>query len=735
MKSGANTEIEMQNISRKKITKRSDEDIQKKVETLLDKMTVPEMLGQMFLTAYDGEYAYGPEFEANNAAKLIKEGLAGSLLGPYDNRVAYQLQKLAINESRLGIPLLMANDIIHGCRTGFPINLALAGTFDPQLVEKACQIIAYETAHSGTNLTFAPMLDIVRDPRWGRVMESSGEDPYLASEMAKAYIKGYQGDDLCSYDTIGTCIKHYVAYGAAEGGRDYNTVDMSERMLRQVYLKPFAAAIEAGATMVMSSFNAFDGVPVTANRFLLRKVLRDDLGFKGVTISDYESTVEIIEHKIATNRKEAAELCLRAGLDLEIISPSYIRYLEDLIDKDSDLLVLVKEAVTRILTLKYKLGLFDNPYKNIYPNFEDYWMKPEYLQVAQAVAEQAIVLLKNNDILPLNPQEKIAFIGPFVNNRHVVGAWGGKVKNEDCVSIKDALDQTQYPYLFHPGTEIKTPNDTWLKEAIAIAKEADKIVMTFGEHEYESGEAASKTDISIPKAQMELLKAIKSLHKPIVGVVFSGRPLLLTDLEKEVDGLLYGWFLGTMSGNAIVNTLYGKNNPAARLAMSFPRVIGQIPVYYNHFNTGRPANNPNNQYTSKYLDCPNEPLYPFGYGLSYSHFRYENLELSTHTLSPGDVLEVSFSLTNQSDRNGYEVAQVYIEALAFSVTRPVAELKAFQKVYLAAHESKKITLSIPYQQFSYINLDGIDTPEARTYQIKVGGSSDNFAFIREIKTV
>lgn len=723
------------NISRPELPRRSPEEIRVLVEGLIQRMTVKELLGQLFLTAYSGEFAFGPEFETDDAVKLIKTGHAGSIIGTYDNDKAYMLQKMAVTQSPHGIPLLLANDIIHGCRTGFPVNLAMAGTFDPQLVESAARIIAYEAAHSGTSLTFSPMLDIVRDPRWGRVMESAGEDPYLASKMAEAYVKGFQQDDLASYDSVGACAKHYVAYGACEGGRDYNTVDISERTLRQVYLKPFAAAIDAGVVMVMSAFNVYDGVPITANKFLLRDILRDELGFTGVTISDYESTIEIIEHKIAAARSEAAEKCIRAGLDLEIISSSYLDHLEKKAAEEPEILSLIKEAAARVLTLKYRLGLFDNPYKNIYPDFTEYWLKPNFLEIALKTAEASLVLLKNKNVLPLAKTSKVALIGPFSNSHSVVGAWGGKARNEDTVSLMQGLENQGVDLVHALGSDLKQTSESQIQEALNVAMGADVIVLALGEHQHDSGEAASKTDIHLSTAQMELAKRLKALNKPIVAVVFAGRPLILEWFEENVEGILYAWFPGTMSGEAIARTLTGVNNPSGRLAMSFPRSIGQIPVYYNHLNTGRPPVDPKNHYTSRYLDSPNEPLYPFGYGLSYAEFEYQEFKISNSRLAPNDKLEISVRVRNNSDLEGSVLLQIYIEALNFSVSRPVNELKAFKKVVIPARAEQWVDLFLSYDDFAYWNLEGKNTPESRKYKVKVGNSSQEIYQAWLVETV
>ncbi|QMS85061.1 glycoside hydrolase family 3 N-terminal domain-containing protein [Candidatus Xianfuyuplasma coldseepsis] len=725
---------EMKHISRDPLPKRSDASIKKDVESLLKRMNLQEKIGQMYLSAFSHEFAFGPDFEKNNSFQLIRDGLAGNFVGTYDNEIAYELQRTAVHETRLGIPLIFMNDIIHGCRTGFPINLALSGTFNPQLIQQASEIIAYESSHSGTSLTFSPMLDIVQDPRWGRVMESPGEDPFLASEMAKAYVKGFQQDNLLSYDTMASCLKHFVGYGKSEAGRDYNTVDMSERMLRQVYLQPFKAGLEAGASMIMSGFNLYDGVPVSANAFLLRTILRDEYKFDGVTISDYASTTEVVEHKLATTKKDAAKLCVKAGLNMEIISSSYIDHLDSIVEEDPEFETYIDEAVRYILTLKYRLGLFDNPYKNLYPNFEEYYLQPRALEHALKVAEESLVLLENNGVLPLKKDKKIALIGPFAASHHVVGGWGGKARNEDTVTLLDALQESGANVNYAEGCSIKEIANEQLEEALDVASTSDVIVLAFGEHQWESGEASSKTILDVYDAQLTLAKELKTLEKPIIAILFSGRPLLINWYAMNCDALINSWFLGTMSGPALTNTLFGDNNPSGRLAMSFPRSVGQIPVYYNHFPTGRPAKDPNNYYTSKYLDSPNTPLYSFGYGLSYSTFEYSNYRVSQDTLREGEQLTVSCTVSNTSNYDGYDVLQLYIEAESFSVSRPVLELKQFKKVFIKAHTSLEVTLQLPYESLSYYNIDMNDVVEQRRYHILLGRASNAIHFQATIAT-
>ena len=490
------------NIIRKPIPKRSKQEINKLVIDLMAKMTLKEKIGQMYQTGHEGTEVTGPQFDASKTVKNVKDGIVGSIIGLLNNEVIYSLQKTAVEESRLGIPLMFCNDIIHGCKTAFPHNLAMSSAFNPEVVYDCASVSAYESSHSGVNVVFSPMLDIVRDPRWGRVVESNGEDPYLSSVLAKAYVEGYQGD-LTSYDKVAACVKHYVGYGATLAGREYNTVDFSRRQLFQYYLKPFEAGIKADVKMVMTSFNVFEDVPVTANKYLLRDVLRDKLGFEGVVISDYTSSMEIMNHKIAKNAKEVAKKCVIAGLDHEMIYTSYIDHLEELVlNKEVDE-KLIDEACYRVLYLKYELGLFDNPYKNIYFNQEDYWLTDEAKSKALNAAIESCVLLKNdNNSLPLNDSEKIAFIGPMFKTLEVVGPWGGKADYHDCISLEMALNENGHSYLYAEGSKIHETNQELLDEAISKASLADKIVLALGEHQHMSGEANARSNIRIPEAQV-----------------------------------------------------------------------------------------------------------------------------------------------------------------------------------------------------------------------------------------
>lgn len=710
-------------LKRNPIPKRTKSEIDLLVKDLMSKMTLKEKIGQLYQTGHEGTAVTGPEFDASSTVKNIKDGNVGSIIGLYDNVAIYNLQKTAVEDSRLGIPLLFCNDIIHGCRTSFPINLALSCSWNPSVIYDCAYVSAYESSHSGINVVFSPMLDLVRDPRWGRVAESNGEDPYLSSVLAKAYIDGYQQNDLSGYDSVAACIKHYVGYGAAIAGREYNTVDFSRRSLFQYYLKPFKAAIDADVKMVMTSFNVFEDVPVTCNKYLLRDVLRDKLGFNGVVISDYTSSMEIMNHKVAKDEKEVAKKCIKAGLDHEMIYTSYVNYLEELVlDNEVDV-KLIDEACYRNLFLKYELGLFDNPYKNIYYNFEDYWLSEDALNKSLNAALESCVLLQNNNkTLPLNEKEKVALIGPLADSLEVIGCWAGKAKVSDCISLTKAFTDCNHNYVYAKGSDIFDINDEMLEEAISVCSSADKIVLALGEHQHMSGEANARANICLPEAQLKLLDELSKLGKPIVLVCFAGRPLDLTMVVNKVDSILYSWFLGTMSGVALEKLLYGKENPNGKTTMSFPYTVGQVPVYYNSLNTGRPTDGITH-YTSRYIDIPNEPLFPFGYGLSYSNFEYSNLKIENKEIKENDVIKVSVDICNNSNVSGKEIVELYIEALSFSVSRPNLELKGFEKIHFEPGEAKRVTFNLDSNLLSYYNIDMDDVVEDGLYNIYVGSSS------------
>ena len=668
---------------------------------LMKKMTLREKIGQMYQTTYDGSLITGNVHSIHNTLEDLKNGEVGSILGLNDVDVIKRLQDIAVGETKNKIPLIFCNDIIHGCRTMLPINLAMSCTWNPDLIEKGCAMVGYESSHSGVNLTFSPMLDIARDPRWGRVMEGNGEDPYLSKKIAASYVKGYHKGG------IGACAKHFVGYGACFGGRDYDGVEISTTTLFNNYLPPFKEAISNGCEMVMSSFNSFNGIPVTINDYLLRHVLRKKLGFKNVVITDWGSLEEVIEHRCAKNYSECAKKGILAGIDHEMYTRCFIDNLEKLVLDGIVEEKLVDEACYRVLNVKYKMGLFANPYKAIYPNLENYFLEEKSKKIAYQVASQALCLLENDGILPLAKCEKVAFIGPFVEEKRVVGAWGGKVNFNDTITIKEALDNGIYHYSYAKGSKMFESDDALLSEAIDVASKADTIVLTIGEEQWMSGENHSRTSLDVISAHEALLDELIKLEKRIVLVIFSGRPLVLTKYKKlyeenKIHAILYAWFLGTMSGKAIVDCLYGKVNPSGKLTMSFPRGVGQVPIYYNHLPSGRPHDdNGNNDYLMRYIDMDIYPLYPFGYGLSYSRFIYGDIVLSKNEISLNDKLQASVEIVNDSSYQGMEVIQLYICSPSGNVSRPIKELKGFKKVSFTPFEKKIVTFDLNPKDLMY----------------------------------
>lgn len=710
-------EEELKRVERNPLPKRSDEEINILANDLLKRMTLKEKIGQLVQSGHDSSAVTGPAFDASKTVENIVNGMVGSIIGTEDDRISFHLQKKAVEESRLGIPLFFCADIIHGCRTTFPVNLAMSGSFDPELIEEVCKVSAYESSHSGVDLNFSPMVDLVRDPRWGRVMESNGEDPYLSSVLAKAYVNGYQQDDLASYDSVACCLKHYIGYGASEGGRDYNSVDISNHRLHTTYLPPFKAGIDAGASMVMSSFNVLNDIPVTGNKYLLRDILRDELDFKGVVISDYTSSGEMLNHRAAHNERDVAKKCIIAGLDHEMISPTYAKYLEDLVLSGEVEESLVDEACLRMLVLKYKMGLFDNPYKHLYINSEDYFMTDKALDVALKMSHESIVMLENNGVLPLNKNKSIALIGPFGNTQELVGPWGGKCDRSKCNTLYNVLKENVKDVKYALGTTILGDDKSGFEEALDVAKTQDVIIYACGENEWQSGEGSSRANLNLPGVQDELLDELKQLGKPIVMLVFAGRPLIMKKYKGSMDAILYCWFLGTKSSEAIYNTLYGINNPSAKLTMSFPYCEGQIPVYYNALSTGRPFI-PNEKYCSHYMDIPNEPLYTFGDGLSYTSFTYS--DFNVEEIENGFKLVVK--VTNSGQYAGDEIVMAFIKAHSSNIARPERELKGFKRVHLAVGETKNVSIILDYDAFKYYYLNDYILEKNVKYDLMIGGN-------------
>ena len=589
------------------------------------------------------------------------------------------------------------SDIVHGYKTIFPVPLAMGCSWDLSLAEKSAAIAAREAAVSGVHVTFAPMVDLVRDPRWGRVMESTGEDPHLNSEYARALVKGFQGEDLRNdVERVAACVKHFAAYGAVEGGRDYNYVDLSERELRETYLPAYKAALEEGCEMVMTAFNTVDGIPASGNKRLMRDLLRNEWGFDGVVISDWGALKELIPHGVAENEKEAALKSITAGVDIEMMTATYVHYLEQLVEEKVISENIIDEAVLRILELKEKLGLFENPFRGANPSLEqEVVLCEEHRQTARELAQKSSVLLKNESVLPLQKDQNIALIGPFAESNDILGPWSWLGSGEDAVRLKDGLlEKIDHHHLqVARGCGIEDGTKEELEEALRIAGEAEVILLALGERSDMSGEAGCRSDIRLPKVQLELIAQLKKLNKPMVVVLFNGRPLDLHGVIDEADAILEAWYPGTEGGAALSDLLYGDANPSGRLSMSFPHSVGQVPVYYNHFNTGRPKGAPDAQvrYVSQYLDIPNEPLFPFGFGLSYTTFAYDGASLS-HAIMRENI-HVHVTVKNSGDCKGEEVVQLYVRDIAGDVVRPMKELKDFKKITLEPGEVKVVTFT------------------------------------------
>ena len=706
--------------------------IDQKVEALLRQMTLEEKIGQ--LNQYTGDNAAtGPITINPNKQTEIKQGLIGSMLNILGTKYTRQYQELAM-QSRLKIPLLFGQDVIHGYKTTFPIPLAEAASWDLEAMELTARIAATEAAAAGIHWTFAPMVDISRDPRWGRVMEGAGEDTYLGSKIAYARVKGFQGN-LGDVTSVMACVKHFAAYGAAVGGRDYNSVDMSNRMLWETYLPPFKAALDAGAATFMNSFNDLNGIPATGNVYLQRDILKGKWNFKGFVVSDWGSIGEMVNHGFAKDNKEAALAAITAGSDMDMESNAYRYHLAQLVKEKKVPMALIDDAVKRILRKKFELGLFDDPFKfNNEEREQKALNNPEHRKVARAMAAKSIVLLKNEKgILPLSKSTKtIAFIGPLVKEyKQNMGFWSVELPELDytkeIVSQWDGLQNKvgkNTQLLYAKGCDIEGDNTEGFAEAIAVANQADVVILSIGERRDQSGEAKSRSNLRLPGVQEELVKAIQATGKPVVVLINAGRPLIFNWTADQVPAILYTWWLGSEAGNAIADVLFGDYNPSGKLPMSFPREEGQIPIYYNHFNTGRPAPNETaTNYVSAYIDLKNSPKFPFGYGLSYTTFNYSDLQLSKKVMKKNENITVSFTLTNTGKFDGEEVVQLYLKDQVGSVVRPVKELRDFQKVFLKAGASQKITFTIDKEKLAFYNAKLEWAPEPGAFEVQLGSSS------------
>ncbi|MGS2725280.1 glycoside hydrolase family 3 N-terminal domain-containing protein [Psychroserpens sp. BH13MA-6] len=704
-----------------------------KVDSLMNLMTLQEKIGQTVM--YSGHWDQtGPIIGTDNG-KYIREGHMGAMLNAMSVKGTRDLQKLAMEESRLGIPLLFGYDVIHGHRTIFPINLGLSASWDLRMIEESARIAAEEASAEGIHWTFAPMVDISREPRWGRISEGAGEDVYLGSEIAKAYVKGFQGEDLSQPNTILACAKHYVAYGAPQAGRDYHTVNMGEGELRNVYLPPFKATVDAGVETFMSAFNELNGIPTSGNQFTLRDILRGEWGFEGFVVSDYTSINEMIPHGFAKDSIDAARLGMNAGVDMDMMGHVYRLHLEQLVEEGKVSEAYINDACRRILLAKFKLGLFDDPYRYINKERENTTKyKPEFLQKARDIAAASSVLLQNKkQALPLSKNTKsIAFIGPLVKDEYdIIGNWAAKGdRNGKAVSVFEGISEYLNPeqILYAKGCDILDTDDSGFAEAISVSKKADAIVLVMGEGHHMSGEAASRTSLKIPGVQPELIAKIREANpnKKITLVLMNGRPLNLSSEVALVDAILEVWFPGTMGGAGTADVLFGVYNPSGKLTVTFPRNVGQVPIYYNMKNTGRPIpdSNPKEDYKSNYIDVPNTPLFYFGHGLSYTTFEYSDLKLSSESIGFSETLTASVNITNSGNYDGYEVVQLYIHDKVASVTRPVKELKGFQKIFLKKGETKEVVFTISAADLKFYNHKMIYGVEPGVFEIAITPSSD-----------
>jgi beta-glucosidase len=701
------------------------------LNSLVEQMTLDEKIAQFMQLAthyykgsnYQGEIT-GPLQELGISNEVVEN--SGSVLGASGAKEVMSIQKTYMEENRLGIPLLIMADIIHGFKTIFPVPLGIGCSWDVELAEKSAEIAAKEAAVSGVHVTFAPMVDLVRDPRWGRVMESTGEDPYLNSEFAKAFVRGFQGKDLTNDKfRVAACVKHFAAYGAPEGGRDYNTVNMSERQLRESYLPAYKAALDEGCEMVMTAFNTVDGIPPSGNKWLMRDVLRDEWGFDGVVISDWGAVKEMIPHGIAADEKEAAMKGIIAGTDIEMMTACYAKNLKELVEEGTISEALIDESVLRILTLKHKLGLFENPYRGADEKLEEeVILNEEHRKTARELAAKSSVLLKNEGVLPLHKTQKIALIGPFAESGDILGAWSWQGSTELSIKLSDGfktkIAETQLTTA--KGCEIESGTEEQFQEAQQAAENADVIVLALGEHPGMSGEASSRANIKLPQVQLDLIEQMKKLGKPIAVVLFNGRPLDLHGVVEHADAVLEAWFPGTEGGAALADLLYGDVNPSGKLSMSIPYSVGQVPVYYNCFNTGRPKDS-GEEYVSKYLDIPNEPLFPFGHGLSYTTFSYNDATISADTMSVDESLTVTVQVKNTGELAGEEIVQLYIRDIAGEVVRPLKELKGYQKVQLQPGEEKVVTFTIKEEQLRYFHANMEFLSDAGDFIAYVGPNS------------
>ena len=724
-----------------------------KIDELIGQMTITEKLGQLtqlapfFLGMDPTMDLTGPMNEMNLRPEWLRE--VGSTLNGFGAKQLRRLQDRHMAGSRLGIPLLFMADIVHGYRTGFPIPLAIGSSFAPELYERACEIAAREGAASGIHLTFAPMTDLVRDPRWGRVMESTGEDAYLNSVMTQAAVRGYQGENPREKGRLAACVKHFAAYGAPWGGRDYNTVDVSEGMLREFYLPAYKAAVDAGVAMVMTSFNTVKRVPASANKWLMRDVLREEWGFRGPVISDYAAVDETITHGVSSDGAEAARKCLEAGVDIEMMSSHYLVNGEKLVAEGKLDIAIIDEAVKRVLELKNALGLFENPYKDADEAWEAEMLgHPDHKRAAYEIALECPVLLKNEGVLPLRSRQaadsdgnsrplKIGVAGPFAGTDKVMGSWAVNHESGDRSLIQALRRQMpEAEFITAMTSELGALQDgvtdvpDEIDQAVELLAQCDVIIAAVGENSADTGESASKTILRLSENQERMIHALHGLGKPVVVVLFCGRPMEIQPVLDDADAVLMGWFLGDASGMALADLLIGNANPSGRLTMSVPVSVGQIPVHYNSFRTGRPYRGKQERYVSRYLDSDNEPLFPFGYGLSYSEFSYSGFSVEQGSGENGVRARAQISVTNTSAVAGKETVQLYIHDVAAQVVRPVKELKGFRKIELQPGETATVVFEITEQMLGYWNEEQTFCFEPGAFDIMLGSSSADVSCAR-----
>lgn len=726
---------------------------QENLQQLFAQMTLEEKIGQLIQLdggCYGaGELSTGPQQKLGISQDVVD--VSGSVLNVLGADKVRQIQDRYLSRSRLKIPLLFMADVIYGYKTVYPIPLGLGCTWDPDRIREDYHITAQEASADGCMVTFSPPVDLIRDARWGRCLESPGEDPWLNSQYAKAMVEGFQGD-MTPGESMASCVKHFAAYGAVEAGREYNTVDMSERRLRQDYLPGYKAAVEAGCKLVMTSFNVVDGIPATANRWLLRDVLRKEWGFDGVIITDYAAVQELIAHGVAADTREASRLAMEAGVDIDMKTGCYANQLAPLVRDGVLDESLIDEACLRVLRLKNELGLFEDPYRGADAARAAACVEnPAHAAAARQTAQEAMVLLKNeNGILPLAKKgKKIALIGPYADSKDIIGMWAVHADRSRAITLREAMEQVLPAEDFGWSTGCPTLDDLsclgefgnipamkgasadaqtaarWEQEALSLAQNSDVVVLAMGEHMLQSGEGGSRTDITLPAPQKRLMQKLRQLGKPTVLVLFNGRPLDLTDVEPCCDAILEAWFPGTAGGTAIADLLFGDVEPCGHLTSSFPRSVGQLPLYYNHFSTGRPAEGSGHhgRFTSHYMDCPNEPLYPFGFGLGYHSASYSAVTLSSQTLTASGRITASVTVQNTSAVSGTEVVQLYLRDMAASVVRPIKELKGFQRITLQPGEKRTVTFKITEEMLRFYTRTMEYRSEPGTFAVMIGPNS------------